>query len=181
MLTRCCRFNLPVIVAQTFGCKIHHQQTWSCCLNFSNWFLFVYMAFPMLWHEKQLFSEKNKCSNLTQTCCLFSISNFIFMLKHLKVSWKVCLRFFSIRTLWKAPTTLPHRNTTALENSYRKREPEVRPKRKAHFTYFSKLDNPQNGMVWFEMILPDWQVWVCVCRCKSWVAEWGQWCGKARK
>lgn len=75
-------------------------------------------------------------SKLTQTCCLFSISNFIFMLKHLKVSWKVCLRVFSIRTLWKAPTILPHRNTTALESSYRKREPEVRGEMKIHLYRF---------------------------------------------
>lgn len=63
---------------------------------------------------------------VTPTCCLFSISSFIRMLRHLRVSWKVCLSVFSIRTLWKAPTTLPHRNTTALDSSYRKQRHHVR-------------------------------------------------------
>lgn len=180
MLTRCCRFNLPVIVAQTLDAKYTTSKHAAVVSILQIYFCLCIWHFLCSGMKNNCFLKK-KCSNLTQTCCLFSISNFIFMLKHLKVSWKVCLRFFSIRTLWKAPTTLPHRNTTALENSYRKREPEVRPKMKVHFIYFSKLHNPQNGMVWFEMILPDWQVWVCVCRCKSWVAEWGQWCGKARK
>lgn len=81
------------------------------------------------------------CRNLIQTCCRFSISNFIFMLKHLKVSWKVCLKVFSIRTLWKAPTTLPHRNTTALEKSCRKREPEVRAKMEIHPCKFLQINS----------------------------------------
>lgn len=76
--------------------------------------------------------------SMYRTCCLFSFSSFMRMPRQRSVSWKVCLSAFSIRTLWNAPTAIPHINTTAFdiswEGSEREREGQPESQTSTHNT-----------------------------------------------
>ena len=109
--------------------------------------LYLCQYSPRCWNKmiQRLSGIVCKAVGRTLTCCLFSISSFMRIPRQRRVSWKVCLSALSMRTLWKAPTTPPHRNTIVLDSSLRR---STQSRRKYTFFYwcsFSRKEKKNSG------------------------------------